>query len=561
VGTRWVQNLAALGAYSAGSLILFGRRVLPHISDRILAHSQTEASIHIWGLAWWPHALGHAVNPFFTRLVWAPTGVNIAWTTTIPIPALLLSPITIALGPVVAFNVLSLAAPALASWTAFLLCRRISGSYAASLAGGVFFGFSPNLMGEIANGHLNLSLLYMLPVVAYLVVRRLEGSIGRLAFVLLLAPALVVQFGIFNEVFATMTLIGFLVGAFAWVVTPSIRRRIAEVGGLAALSYLVTAVVLIPYLHAMIAYPQAQKPGGYRSIAFGIQRPKDLLTYFLPGSYVQLGHQIGGKLSLGLDPWYFGIPLLALLVTFWVTQWRRPLVKVLAFGFLLSVVLALGPRLPLGGHSIPLPWRLVRLLPLLGRVRPGRIVAFAFLFAAVSVAMWLSEARRPRLRWAVVGLAALTLLPHFTSNLFWGQMATPSFFSDGTYQAYIAPGETVLLVSHVNGLGVVWQAEAGMRFATTAWYHGFHPVGYQQFGIGQRLAGGRVLNLSATALRAFLSDHHVGAIVVGPADPASAAWLVSTLGVPAEQIGGVTLLRPPGGSWWVEPTTDIISAR
>jgi hypothetical protein len=50
--------------------------------------------------------------------VWAPTGVNAAWVTAVPGPALLLAPFTLAFGPIFSENLLFLLAPALGGWAA-----------------------------------------------------------------------------------------------------------------------------------------------------------------------------------------------------------------------------------------------------------------------------------------------------------------------------------------------------------------------------------------------------------------------------------------------------------
>jgi hypothetical protein len=75
--------------------------------------------------------------------------------------------------------VAELAAPALAAWTAYLLCRHLVGSFLPALSGGFFFGFSPYLINEFGQGHPNLSLVFLVPLAAYLVVRLLDGSLPR----------------------------------------------------------------------------------------------------------------------------------------------------------------------------------------------------------------------------------------------------------------------------------------------------------------------------------------------------------------------------------------------
>ena len=60
----------------------------------------------IWLMKWWPYAIGHHLNPFFTNYVWAPVGFNFAWMTSIPLVALAAAPLTYTIGLIPTYNVL-----------------------------------------------------------------------------------------------------------------------------------------------------------------------------------------------------------------------------------------------------------------------------------------------------------------------------------------------------------------------------------------------------------------------------------------------------------------------
>src|SRR5438876_905956 len=81
-------------------------------------------------------ALGSWTNPFVSHVLYVPNGVDIAWTPTAPGLGLAASPVTALFGPVVAFNVVALLLPAVSAWTAYLLCRYLTGSLWASVVGG-----------------------------------------------------------------------------------------------------------------------------------------------------------------------------------------------------------------------------------------------------------------------------------------------------------------------------------------------------------------------------------------------------------------------------------------
>ena len=82
-------------------------------------------------------------------------------------------------GPVVAYNARCDAVPALAALTAYLLCRHLTGSLWASLVGGYLFGFSSYMLGQEL-GHLHMTAVFLLPLVALAVVRFVREEIdGR----------------------------------------------------------------------------------------------------------------------------------------------------------------------------------------------------------------------------------------------------------------------------------------------------------------------------------------------------------------------------------------------
>src|SRR5262249_17721491 len=155
-----------------------------------------------------------------------------------------LAPVTETAGPVVAYNLAALAAAPLAAWTAFLLARRLTGSFSASLVAGFLFGFSPYLMGQSV-GHLNLSFVCLVPLAGLLAVCFFQGSLGRWRFTALLALVLVLQFGISTEIFATLTLFGVICFVLAFLLLGS-RARLAVLARYTALAYVLVGVIVSP---------------------------------------------------------------------------------------------------------------------------------------------------------------------------------------------------------------------------------------------------------------------------------------------------------------------------
>src|SRR5262249_12125019 len=156
---------------------------------------------------WWPYAIAHGLNPLYSTLVRAPTGTSLAWITTCPPLALLVSPITTVAGPVVSFNLLVAVALPVSAWAAFVLCRRITGRFWPALAGGTVYGFSAYGTSHLHAGQLNLAVSLLLPLMAYLVVLWWEHKISDRKLTGLLALALALQFYLFVETFADLTVV------------------------------------------------------------------------------------------------------------------------------------------------------------------------------------------------------------------------------------------------------------------------------------------------------------------------------------------------------------------
>ena len=541
-----VQHAGAFLFYVAIWLVAVGPKILPHLSTWTLSSSPNEPGVFVWSLQWWAHPFSHGANPLLSSTVWAPTGINLAWVATSPVPALTAAPITLLFGPVVSFNLLSLVTPPLNAWAAYLLARKVAHVLPAAVVGGLLFGFSPVVMREIEFGHLNLSMLFLLPLAPYLVLRRVEGTLGPRAFVALLTALLVAEFGIFTEIFATMTLVGLAVGASAWAFASTpLRKQLASAGALVALSYLFAVVIVSPYLYTAFAHPQAVKPPVFTGLATGARTTSDLKRYVQPRAGFALGPPV--RRHIDLNWWYFGLPLLLVLVLSWAERWRYLATRLLSLGFLLSIVLAIGSRLPLGHHRIPFPWAALATLPLLDRARPGRIVAYAFLCAALAAATWAARGRtrtaRSALRWLLLAAAVVAIVPNFGAPLWTMDNAVPLLFSSGRYRAELCPGETVMVVDRYENAQLYWQAETGMYFRTATWYSGFRPANYPDLKMALRLGAGRVKPSDEPAVRRFLSDHRVSAILMRAPPGPVADRLGTMLGVVPRETGGVTLLR------------------
>lgn len=205
----WNGHFVALAAYLIYSLVLVDHGVS---LTRYLAGEGTAPYIYLWFLAWWPYAIAHHLPLLTSPLLWSPLGVSLPWLTSIPALAVVFAPLTAIVGPVVTYNILVIAAPALCAWLAHLVCFRLTGDRAASLVGGFLFGFSSYEMAQNTSA-LNLSAAFCVPALLLVVLSRVDGSLTRRRAVAFAALLLTLQFYISIEVFALI----FVFGGIAWM--------------------------------------------------------------------------------------------------------------------------------------------------------------------------------------------------------------------------------------------------------------------------------------------------------------------------------------------------------
>jgi len=464
-------GLVAIASYLVLAFLYLGAPIAAHPEQRLVGQ-RIDVQIFVWSIAWWPHAILHGENPFITHAIWAPNGVNLTWTTSIPGLALLAAPITVIAGPFLAYNVLAIAMPALAAWTAFLLCRRLTRSFWPSLAGGYLFGFSPFLLGQ-SEGHMHETSVFLIPLVALVVVRYLDDDLSRRRAGVYLGVLIALQLWFSTEVAFTLTVALAVALAVGFVVARSRRRRIVQllpaVVGAYALAAVLTAplivYLLLGYQHTPIASPRAH--------------PADLLNLVIPTHLTWLSWGWTDHISSSFwgsdteQDAYLGLPTIAVVLWYVWAKRRTERARFLAAMLLIGLVAELGLHLNVRGHPVAwLPWDLVARLPLFDNVLPVRLSMFVSLAAGVAVASWASAKVAPRLlRTALPLLAIVAILPSLW-NIAWRQTPPqPPFYTDHMYENCLTPNETVLLLPLPHWThAMVWQAESDFAFQMAAGY-------------------------------------------------------------------------------------------
>ena len=454
------DGLVLLG-YTALALSFFGRQLLP---DPGLAISGVgNASIYVWSFGWWFHALSTWTNPLYSHALYAPGGVNIAWTPSAPGLALAFTPLTALFGPVVAFNVASVLMPALSAWTCYLLCRYLTRSLWASLIGGYLFGFSTAELRQILSGNVNLSAVFLFPLFALVVLRHLRGELGARGLAWRLGLLLAFQLTLSTE-FALLVTIALVVSlALAYWVVPeqraSLRSGLLPIAGGYGLSVLFAA----PFVYYLLFHFESGavvtdiKLWGTDALAAASPLPSDAISGTDP---------LGLSTHLSSKSAYLGLPTIIILALYVIRSWRSSGTRFLAAAFATAFVATLGATLKVYGHTLlTLPWwTAMSSVPGIRDMLPFRIAIIEALIAGITVALWTARTRgrffpRP---YVLPALAVAALVPAF-----WTNFAQPSpklaFFTDTLYKRCIKPGDTIVVYGDpANSL--IWQAQAGFTF-------------------------------------------------------------------------------------------------
>lgn len=534
---------AAAGAYALLGLLGWWHVLGGGISHTIAAQGFGDPEQQVWFLAWVPHALGSGLDPFVSHAMFAPKGINLMANSSILLPALLLSPVTVLFGPIAAFAVACVLAPAASAFAAFVAFRRYAPSATAAFVGGLFYGFSPFVLHELADGHLHVTLLFLPPLVLVtlddLLISERGSAIGRGA---LLGLLLACQFLTSLEVFAMVVVLSATGCVLLALRFPRrVRPRLRRIGiGLAA---------ALAAGGALAGYPAWV-------LLFGPRRYTGPV-FHQAGAYVSWLKAIVWPIG-GTPPavWatYAGIPVLVAVVGGLLSVRRSPPrnppvpqgnasraarahsaaeraapepAAVLRFGAVMALVayvFAFGGTLhltPRVGTGIPLPDSVLSHLPLLENMLPVRYSAMADLFLGLALAVSLDRlaeraaARRARhsggrltshLAPSAAGLvgAAALVSPFLGSG--WPyparNLSVPAVYRSSALTSRLPSGTVLVGQPLPNGFRadpLAWQAEEAMPYDLVAGY-GFVP------GARRRATE----NLQPNAVSAAFADAQVG---------------------------------------------------
>ena len=383
-----------------------------------------DAGSYVWGFWWVARQVEHLGNPWFTRYIDAPAGAQLGLHALMPLPGVVMMPVTVVFGPSASYNLLSVVMPGLLCYAMYRVARLWLPSQVGAIAAGAFFGLSSMLTWR-SWYHLNLAAgALFLPLALEAAVRLTRRPGWRRAVVLgVVAGGALLT----DQEMAVLVVILACAALVPWLV----RRPVVAKLWPAALAGLVTLLVASPQL---IAIAQQTRSGGATTPAGDLGTSYLAYSVPLPGMFelsprvtelrlhVPAGLIYSGRLIDGVPTYGLVLSLLALLGL--LAAWRRRSAWLLALLCLGCAALALGPVLRIGPHVyvpdattldgvrvsavMPYTW-FVRIPGLSGFREPARILMLGMVPAALlagAAVNWLRYHAAP----AIVVVLALGML-------------------------------------------------------------------------------------------------------------------------------------------------------
>ena len=324
---------------------------------------------------------------------------------------------------------------------------------------------------------MHASSVFLLPLVALVLVRFVEGDLDGRGLALRLAVLFALQLTFSTEILFTASLALVVALALAFVFIRTVRPRIKAIARPLAGAYALALLLTSPFVYYALT--------GFETGS--INRPSlfngDLLNFVVPthliailGGWHLSSHFPANDAERGA---YLGLPTLAIIVWFGLRFRRLASTQFLLAAVLLSTFATLGTSLWMNGRKVAwLPWREVARLPVFDNVLPARFSVFTALLAAVIVALWTARSRGP-ITIALPALAMLALMPAFWRADYRTTPERWPFFTRSYYKICFPRNENVIVFPYgFWGNSMLWQAESGFWFRMAEGYVQPKPPAY-----------------------------------------------------------------------------------
>jgi hypothetical protein len=350
---RRAAHLILLAGYVLTGLAVTWPRVT-YLAGRLPA--LRDAGGYVWDFWWVARQVSHLSSPWSTHYLAAPVGSDLGYHTLMPLPGLLMTPVTLLFGPSLSYNLLSVLCPGLLCYAMYRAARLWLPTQLGAITAGGFFGLSTILTWR-SWYELNLALgALFLPMALEAAVRltRRPGRRQAIIFGAVIGAAILTD----QESAVLATIVAGLV-MVPWLVRhPSVARL--RTAGLAALTGLLVASpqFIVMFQQASASRAPASRAGllDVNYVASGAS----LQQMFAPSPRVSdygltsvSRYYYHGPVSIVIAA--FGIVLTALALFGIVVSWRRRHARSLALLWVACVLLSLGSVVWVGSHDyVPL---------------------------------------------------------------------------------------------------------------------------------------------------------------------------------------------------------------
>ncbi len=574
---RWPFQLVLLLCYLAAGVLATWPRA-SYLTGRL--PGDLDQSSYVWDFWWIAHQVTHLGNPWFTAQLAAPAGAQLGFDTLMPLPGLVMTPVTLAFGPSVSYNLLAIVIPGLTCYLGYRAARLWLSTALGAAAAGAFYGLATVLVWQDWY-HMNIALgalFFPVALEASIRLRRRPGWRRAVLLGVLLGAAFLVNQE--TAIMAALLAAAVLAGWLARTRSVAALRQAALAAGAAVL-------VASPQIVAMAQ--QALTGGAVLSAAllahqdtrYGVPldsmfAPSPRTGYFGLHTVASVFHYQSRKEGIPT----FGVMLTLLALIGLAVAWRRSTARLAALAWLGCAVIALGSQLRIGHERfvplavtthhvrmsalLPYTW-LIHIPGLSGLREPDRFLLLGLLPAALLAGFAVEWLRRRAVAVLVVALALAVLEAGFSGSPFIKTMPTAiprldapiaadhsgSIVVDvpfglggglGTYGAQVSPHALVEATGDGHPRAV---SDVSWEPATTVTAIRAHPF-YRDLVTAEE--GGRASTLTAAQLQAARQDAlrmRVGwAIVWKPATSGQAVQYLRQVGFTfVRQVGDAGLFR------------------
>ncbi len=473
--TPWAPGLV-LVCYLLGAVALTWR-LWADPASRMQIGDGTDVNLFAWFMRYSAQSVTHGSLPaLVTTAMNAPHGINLMWNTSLLLPGVLLTPVTLLAGPQTSLTLLLTLGFFGSAASLYWVLRRWGVRIGPAALGGAVYGFSPALLAA-AVGHYHLEFAVLPPLLIDALLRIVTGRGHALKTGIWLGVLAAVQFFIGEELLVNTALAAVVVLVVVAVMVPqaiagAARRSVVGLAAAAGVALVICGYALWIQFHG----PLAEHGSPWKSNHF-----RNRVAAFVTPAGNMLLHTSSGAAAVARHPAYvseyvayLGWPLLVILVIAAVRYWRDVRVRVAAVSCAVLEILSFGGTQVVRGVTVPpvlLPWHWLAHLPVLSQMLPDRLSILADGLAAVVLAvaldLALSAAQQPRWRrqGLPLALAAIAVLPLIPLPMRTIQVAAlPSGYRAAFTRLALPRDARVLVVpvpyGHVSA-PLRWYAETG----------------------------------------------------------------------------------------------------